>query len=446
MKLRQEQNLALNTRQIQGVRLLQMGACELDSFLLEAAVENPLIEPESLASEDGDAFVEAGADEEWTTPDWGLAAWHDPRQSFEPLEFIGVSGGLEETLTTFLRRQLEALALDTRQMQVACFVADCLDEDGYFRDTAENLAVDSGLPESELAQALERIRGLEPAGVGARGPGDCLSLQLERIHAPAYVTEIARNRLELLAAGRLRALAKVMGIAERDVLRAAGMIRQLEPRPGSIFQSGKMPQYIRPDVQVLLENGRYAVRFLGRLKQPFRLSEYYLGLMKTSGDPQVLRYLGDKLSQAQMLQWAVEQRGSTLLRCAQAIVERQQAFFRHGPSGLQPFTISKLAEELGLHPSTVSRAIKNKYMQCSRKVLPYSYFFASPAAQTPCVSKAAIMERIRQLVSREAVAMPLTDQSIAQQLMEEGYDVPRRTVAKYRQELQIPPTSQRRGK
>lgn len=438
VELLQTQSQQLNYQQIQGLRLLQMGSPELEQYLRELAQENPMVdlEPEASAREEDDGLL-------------GYLRWMEDNdhqnlyyaqmseEELDPLSRVGTEGGLEETLFRFLSRQLYAMDLEEDLADAVRYLASGLDERGYLAAPLPELARNSPFPLPRLERALEILRGLEPAGVGAESLSQCLELQLLRIGEKGPALAIVRSHLALLAKRHYSSIASKMNISADQVKQAEAIIRELDPRPGAVFERPEQIPYILPDIFVEEEGGRYTVRARKPGRPPFQINGYYRRLLSQSQDPEVREYLKEKLQQAEGVLRAVDQRESTLTRCAQAIVDAQTEFFRRGPQALLPMRMSDVAEKLGLHESTVSRAVREKYIQCPQGVYPMSYFFSRGAhAGQPGVGGVAARLMLKQLIDRED--KPLSDQKLADLLAQAGCPVSRRTVAKYRGEMNIP--------
>lgn len=450
MELLQNQVQRLSQQQLQSVELLQMSTLELEAYLRELAQENPVVE-----LEEGRMEPERPQDEDllrrlnWLDDNDSQNRYyqHMGEEELDPLARVSTEGGLEESLFRFLSRQLYQLDLDENTAQTVRYLAACLDEGGYLRPPLQELADDLSLPLEQLERCVGILRGLEPAGVGAADLSQCLELQLRRIHETGAALEIVHSHLEALAKRHYRAIAADLDIPLEEVYRAEKLIQQLEPRPGSLFEQPSQIQYILPDVFVEEVEGRLVARLRGGERPPFQISAYYRNLMARTEDREVRDYLSGKLRQAEVVLRGLEQRDSTLRRCAQAIADRQEDFFRVGPQAMAPMRLIDVAEDLGLHESTISRAIREKYLQCSRGVYPMNYFFTRRAtAQTPegQVGGTAARSLLQRLIEREDKSAPLSDQKLSDQMAQLGCPISRRTVAKYREELAIPNTAGRR--
>lgn len=363
----------------------------------------------------------------------------------DPLTRVGTGGGLEETLVSFLSRQLDRLRLEESAARLVRYLIYCLDDDGYLRTPLAELSRHGAIPLPKLEEALAVLKTLEPAGVGAAELWECLALQLERIGETGPALTIVRDHLEALAKRHDRAIAAKLNITPAQVEEARRTIRELDPRPGSVFQRTEQVFYIQPDLTVEEQEGRLTVKSTRGERPPFRLSRYYQKLLKQSEDREVRDYLSEKLRQAENVLWAADQRGSTLLRCAQVIVERQSDFFRFGPEALRPLRMGEVAQELGLHESTVSRAVREKYLQCPQGLYPLSWFFTRSAGTGEGVSGTAARKLLLRLIDGEDKAKPLSDQQLSEHMAREGCPISRRTVAKYREELGIPSASGRKS-
>ena len=443
LELSLKQTLKLTPQLLQSMQVLQMSTQELSEYLEDLVQTNPaaeLTEPAAQGDESEELWrrVQSMADadhqnRQYLSPD---------REELDPLARIGTDGGLDETLSLHLTRQLERSHASTLVLRSAQFLAACLDEDGYLRDELTDLSQASRLPLSALEQGLSLLQSLDPAGVGARDLSQCLALQLQRRGETGPALEIVLHHLERLGRKQYHAIAQEMGIPQKEVLRAQSLIQELDPRPGAPFARWETPSYLIPDLIVTQDEGGLTVHYPDSYLPGLHLSGYYCNLQKQSTDPEVKQYLTDKIKQAQWAIQAVEQRRSTLLSCAQVIVRRQENFFRPG-GHLSPLRLADVAHELSIHESTVSRAIREKYLQCSRGVYPLSFFFSREGG-VEGTSVHQIKNRLRQLVEEEDKAHPLSDQKLCERLEAEGFSISRRTVAKYRDELGLSSASGRK--
>lgn len=442
MELSQVQTQQLNHQQLMGLKVLQMGTMELEQYLRELTQENPLVdlEPEAPAPEKEDELLRYL---QWLEDNDHQNFYCNQlsEEELDPLSRVGTDGGLEETLFRFLSRQLYSMDLEEETAETVRYLASCLDERGYLTVSLDELAQSGRIPLSRLERALDILRGLEPAGVGAENLSQCLELQLKRIHEEGPALDIVRHHLEALARRHYAAIASQLSLPIEEVKAAAALIRELDPRPGAVFDRAEQTPYILPDLFVEEKGGRYAARLRRPGRPPFQINGYYRSLLAQSQDPQVADYLRDKLHQAEGVLQAVAQRESTLLRCAQAIVDAQTGFLRQGPQALRPMTMAETAERLELHESTVSRAVRDKYIQCPQGTYPLSYFFSRSATAKKDGSQVggtAARLMLRRLIDQEDPRSPLSDQKLSGLMTQAGCPISRRTVAKYRGEMNIP--------
>jgi len=439
-----EQNLILKQTQDlppqhQAAEILQMGSLELTDYLQELVLENPVLELSAGEGEEPAPAQSSLAQRlEWLTQQDGQnrAYASAARERLEdPMERLSSAGGLEETLERHLLWQLSGRDVPDGPLAAAQFLCLCLDRDGYLRDPLDQLAQAAHMPMHHMEQGLSLLQELDPAGVGARDLAQCLALQLLRQGENGLPLAIVQTQLDHLARSQYGAIAKALGATQEQVRRACGQIRALDPRPGAQYAARERPAYLVPDLEVREENGQItAVLSPGRIPM-LHLSGYYQSLLAETEDPEVRDYLDEKVKQAQWAVRAVEQRQSTLLRCAQYIAQRQRAFFT-GTGSLAPLKLSEVAQALELHESTVSRAVREKYVQCSRGLYPLRHFLSASGERA--------QDLLRRFVEEEDKAHPLSDQQLCELLEKAGCPAARRTVAKHREELGIPSSQARR--
>lgn len=448
MMLKQELAQKLNQHQMLGVAILQMSTLELDSFLQNLSESNPVVElDENFFAPEPSCDSKLIQKLRWLEENDDQNRFYQTmdEDSRDPLARVASAGGLEETLQRFLYRQIDVLALPDAVATALRYLVDCLDDDGYLRTDLAELSRTSGIPLSCLEEARSILHTMDPAGVGAADLSQCLTLQLQRMGESGAVLEIAEQYLEPLARHHYRAIAAQLGIPAEQVQVCERIIQQLNPRPGGNFDSKESIGYVQPDVFVTEEADGFQARTRQGQRRPFHISAFYQELMAHSDDPHVLEYLSKNLQQATNILQAVEQRESTLQRCAQVIADVQQDFFRRGPIGLVPLRMADVAQMLGVHESTISRAVREKYLQCRMGIFPMSYFFSrSSSSSEQGGANAAARTLLRQLIDQEDKAHPLSDQKLCALMEQEGYALSRRTVAKYREEMNIPGTAGRR--
>ena len=451
LKLEQKQSQILSPMMIQSMAVLQMGSQELLDFVEQTVQENPVLEAEEhfeRQREAGDAGDLLQRKLEWLeSSDRQNSFYYRQDDEDRPLDPFGASMDWEDTLYGHLLFQLQGMDLKEDVRAACIFLAESLDGNGWLDEPLEVLVQDSGRPLSILEEGLQLIQSLDPAGVGARSLSECLSLQLLREHPQDLLAlRIVRDGLEALARNQYGLLARRMSAAPAAVRAACDHIRSLNPRPGAGFTVREAPSYITPDLVVVRQYDHFEVIPNDRFFPSLHLNHTYTQMLQEHPEPEVQDYLSGKVRQAKWVIGAIEQRRSTLLSCARCILKAQEAFFRLGPSHLAPLLLSDVAAEMGVHESTVSRAIKDKYLQCDQGVYPLYYFFSRKLGEEgeEGVSPSAAKALLRRLVDEEDKRRPLSDQKLCERMAEEGCRLSRRTVAKYREELGIPNTSGRK--
>lgn len=429
--LRQEQRLT--PQMVQSMEVLQMNAQELLEYINRAADENPLLERE-----------EAAVLREEYRQLCSRISWLDAGPTAAPTEGAERSGTdwELESLSAFLCDQLERLALDKPLLALCQYMARLVDEDGYLQQEDLDSLQELPISGDAIEKALRTLQSLEPAGVAARDLCECLTLQLRRQgEKDKTVLAIVKHHLSRLGRHHYGAIAREMGVTEKQVRDAEERIAALDPRPGRAFQRAEQTQYVRPDVFVAKVEDGWQVILNEYYLPRIQISPYYSRLLNESPDAETVAYLRGKMRQAQWLLYSLSQRGATLRRCAEAILGRQEDFFAGKSRELRPMTMKELAAELELHPSTVTRCVQGKYLQCRQGTYPLRYFFSLPSGGT---SRQAIKQKLLLLVRDEDGSHPLSDEKLCALLAEDGVEISRRTVAKYRMELGIPAASGRK--
>ena len=444
----QKQTQTLSPQMIQAMKVLQMGSQELLEYIEEAVQENPVLESEDqYADQDESTLLRRKLEWLESTDPQNRYFYQQDSEDSDPLANCG-GGDEEEDLYHYVLSQVQMLELDPQTLRAAAFLVESLNGSGWLDETLEELAADGAFPLPVMERALAAVQSLDPAGVAARSLGECLRLQLlRRKPVNELALRIVDGCLEDLSKSHYGQIAKKLGAAQEKVHAACELIRTLEPRPGTGFASRENVTYITPDIIVVNFPDHFELLTNDYFFPSIKLSGYYTHLWKESDDPEVKEYLAGKVQNAKWVVHSIEQRKSTLLGCAKCILEIQEAFFRRGPGHLRPLSLAEVADRLGVHESTVSRALKNKYLQCSMGVYPLNYFFprslGGPAGET--TSADAARSLLKKLVAGEDKHKPLSDQKLCELMAKEGCELSRRTVAKYRDQLQIPGTGGRRA-
>ncbi len=465
LRLDHRQHQTLTPRLQHAVRLLQLSSLDFAHELSQLLSSNPFLEEEAEAgnavperehaeqvfSERVDAISVADLQENaperdsWSVTGRSLKGVSDGE--FDPMARTPAHVTLREHLLS----QLRVMPLSPRDCALACTVAEALDDDGYLRVELSELAPLTGLDplpdEDELRVALRLVQSLEPSGVGARDVRECLLLQLGAEIDPAQrslAQRIVCEHIDQLAAHDVNGLARSLGCSARCVQAVCDAIRRLDPRPGWRHAAPQV-HFVTPDVIVRKQRGAWTVELNPDVVPRLRLNRVYADLFqqhREDGHSQMAAHL-------QEARWTlrnVEQRFDTILQVARAIIHRQHRFLEYGALAMRPLCLREIAEELGLHESTVSRVTNNKYMATPQGVFELKYFFSralSMASGGKC-SATAIRGLIREMIEAEDSCAPLSDVDLASQLARQGLKVARRTVTKYRQMLRLPAVEKRR--
>jgi RNA polymerase sigma-54 factor len=455
LQLKLGQQLTMTPQLQQAIRLLQMPVLELNTQLQEALEANVMLEqeePQDTQTREQPAVVQ-GEDidqTEWADI-YGSGRNGDNWTGGEQPQ-IDLPDTSEDTLQDHLLWQLEMEHFSPRETAIGQAIIDCINEDGYLTESLDNilaiLPADAifTLPEAEAT--LGRIQMLDPAGVGGRSPGECIAIQLQQLDKaePGRNTaiEIARHELDMLAEHEYEMLRRRLKVSDAELDTALALIRSCHPRPGQIIQPSTA-EYIVPDVYVRKQDGRWVVDVNRTITPGLRVNQAYADMIRGNGSHTMLR---TQLQEARWLVRSLEIRNDTLTRVAMSIVERQVEFLEHGEEAMKPMILKDIAEELQLHESTISRVTTNKYMHTPRGIFEFRYFFSSQVAADDGgeQSSTAIRARIKRLIGQENPAKPLSDSKIMGLLANEGTKVARRTVAKYREALNIPSSSDRKEK
>lgn len=473
LRIDTRQRQTMTPRLQQAVRLLQLSSLDFAHEVQDMMGRNPFLEgdetpaetqaeertpaqaeqfaPEPLggAASDFDAPAERLERQEWMTSAMPRVASPDAQTSL--MERMPE----ETTLRAHLRTQVNLMSLPERDHLLACVVTEALDDDGYLRMDLDELVewvnrdhgMQSAVDIGEMRIALRLVQSLDPCGVGARSVGECLLLQLDLIHDAAQ-RELARRaisgHLDHLAHRDAAALARALGCSGDEAEAVLQRIRHFDPRPGWRFGSGNV-QFVTPDVLVRKVAGKWTAMLNPAVVPRVRINQTYAELFQQHRDAQH----GELAAHLQEARWTVrnvEQRFSTILSVAQAILKRQQHFLEFGSLAMKPLGLKEIAEEVGVHESTVSRVTNNKYMATPAGVFELKYFFsrAMPTASGGACSPLAIRGLIKDMIDAESPSAPLSDAEITRLLTRQGLQVARRTVTKYRQMLDIPAVEHRR--
>jgi RNA polymerase sigma-54 factor len=458
------QQLRLSPQLQQSLHILQAATQELQQIVRQELAENPVLEsdsldvslederPEEKAEEEFDQeFAQLSQmDEEWRTYlAQSASASKTPRNSEdeERRQFLYDSITIPITLQQHLLEQLQLIDCPKEDRQMAELLIGNLNDRGLLQSSVEDLSLSMGLPLEPLNRARDLVTGLDPAGVGAIDLRECLLLQLQRDGKEhSLEARIVGNHLEDLGRRRFPQIAKKLAVTVEAVAKAAESISTLNPRPASAF-SPSPSHYINPDVIVEATNGKFAVVLNDDQVPRLRISNLYKDLMSQGAGTDVRDYIRQKIQSGKFLIRSIQQRQETIRKIAEQIVMRQEDFLRYGPSQLRPLTMAQVAEVVGVHETTVSRAISGKYIATPQGVHEMKYFFTTgyETASGEQLSKTGVKTALAEIVRSENSNQPLTDDELQKKLEERGMKIARRTVAKYREELQILPVHLRRS-
>lgn len=477
LDLRQSQSLVMTPQLQQAIKLLALSNLEVEAFIGEALEANPLldvgapvepdaapIEPEdlrrtTLETSPADQLIAEGRAEDDRPLDIDLSALDRDRDTGDWAADIRITAsedgpGIDErgdappSLADHLETQIGAATRDPVIAFIARHIAGELDEAGYLHATCADLARELGVDEDEAEAALALVQSLDPTGVGARSLGECLALQAKE--ADRYDPCMARllDNLDLLARGELPRLKRMCGVDDEDFADMLAELRGYDPKPGLRFGSGGGDP-VTPDILLVPRaDGGWDLQ-LNQATLPRLVvnRSYYVEMRGACDDKTARGWLSDKLADANWLVKALDQRARTILKVASEVVKQQDGFFRHGVSHLKPLTLRAVAEAIEMHESTVSRVTSNKYLACPRGTFELKYFFTSGVASADgegAVSANAVKAAIKALIDAEDPKAVLSDDTLVDLLREKGFDLARRTVAKYREAIGLGSSVQRR--
>lgn len=446
-----EQKQILSQRMIQSAQILQMSAPELEQYVENLALENPVIDiaeappiPDktienmrkyewlnSLDSQNSSTYYQKdGSDDDRPDTEWNFPVNDD------------------ETLSDYLWSQVITSDFTAQERSVLEYILESLDSRGYLTEDLDLIAEHFHMDLSEIEKLLKTLQELDPAGICARDLSECLLLQAERLNLlTPNLDLILKNHLDQLAKNQLPAIAKQLKISVDEVSACSELIKKLNPKPGSSFCSREQLNYIVPDVTLVKFEDRFEILLNEYLYPDIQVNSYYRQLSKEQNDPETSSYLQDKIRQAEWVRDCISKRNTTLLNVSKSILHYQEDFFTKGDRYLRPLRLLDVAQDLSIHESTVSRSVRGKYLQCLWGVYPMNFFFSKGVlapSGTEDISVSGIKQALSDVVTQENKQKPYSDRIICEELEKKGISISRRTVAKYRQELNIPDASGRK--
>ena len=470
LQLRLSQQLAMTPQLQQAIRLLQLSTLELQQELQQALESNPLLEQidtheeiDTRETQDSETLDTADALEQKEMPEELPldASWETIYTAGTPSGTSGdyiddelpvYQGETTQTLQDYLMWQVELTPFSATDRAIATSIVDAVDDTGYLTVPLEDILESMGDEEidiDEVEAVLKRIQRFDPVGVAAKDLRDCLLIQLSQFDKTTPWLEEARliisDHLDLLANHDFRTLMRVTRLKEDVLKEAVNLIQSLDPRPGQSIQTGE-PEYVIPDVLVRKHNGHWTVELNSDSIPRLQINQHYASMCnnaRNDGDSQFIR---SNLQDAKWLIKSLESRNDTLLRVSRCIVEQQQAFFEQGEEYMKPMVLADIAQAVEMHESTISRVTTQKYLHSPRGIFELKYFFSSHVNTEGGgeASSTAIRALVKKLIAAENPAKPLSDSKLTSLLSEQGIMVARRTVAKYRESLSIPPSNQRK--
>jgi RNA polymerase sigma-54 factor len=494
LDLRLGQHLTITPQLQQAIRLLQLSSVELQQEIQEALESNPLLEEQQSDEESAEGAAREEEPEIAATADTGESAtessdgeadnltatdsdmenlslseeagedtdWGDDferptasgTRSDDGLPDIESRSSLPTTLHDHLRWQMQMTSFSDTDRRIAEALIDAINDDGYLGTSLEEiqqvLGATAPVELDEIEAVLHQIQNFDPVGVGARDLAECLRLQLRTVNDHSPVRQAAAAlatapNLALLAARDYAQLRRQLKITSDELQAAIDLIQHLNPRPGYTVYSSQAT-YVVPDIIVKKIRGVWRAELNSEVAPRLRINRQYERLIQRGDSSAQNKYLQDQLQQARWLIKSLSSRNETMLKVSRTIVDRQRAFFDHGPEAMKPLVLHDVAEAVGMHESTISRVTTNKYMLTPRGIFELKYFFSSHVATADggTCSATAIRSIIKKLVEAESADKPISDSKIAEILEKQGIQVARRTVAKYREFMNIPPSSQRK--
>lgn len=429
LKLQLRQSMIMAGRMLQSIEILQMPIMQLRDYIYALSLENPVIEINSnySASEKTDTNM---------TNNTEMIDW---------IEQSSVNSH-EQDISSYIWEQLLDRNLSEQDSRVIRYIICSLNKQGYFEDKIENVAHKFKISQREVTKLLKLVQQLEPAGIGACNLQECLLLQLRRLPQDTQVAKIiVKKYLELFSKNQLDKIAKLMNIDVEQVRKSGELIRKLNPIPGNAIAETDKTEFAIPDLILVKEDNEYKIVLNEKLYPDIQINTYYTNLIKLKND-ELNGYLVTKIRQAYWLQECIAKRNKTLRRVAERILSVQEEFFLHKSNNLNPLSVMDIALALDVHESTVSRALRGKFIQCYQGVLPLNFFLekAVHVAEDADIGVKMIRKQLRAFIETEDKKKPLSDEKIRQKFQEKNINISRRTIAKYRTQEKIATASCRK--
>ena len=454
MKMTQEQRLILTQNMQQSIKLLQMSLHDLREYIDIEYSENPVLEVnEEIAPYDDvqnveKMSIEDSYDHKKIVEELYSDNYKDrleinySREEVSPLNFIEKKTSLKE----YLKEQLVEVDIDQYMLNICKYIVESLDNRGYLEISVEELAQELNISSAMIERALKIVQSLEPYGIGARNIKECLLIQSLRLNILDNIMEkIILNHLESVAENKYEAVGRALNISPREAQRYGDLIKKLEPKPSRGFYTGEEVNYIIPDAEIKNINDEFFIIMNESALPKLMINRTYKDALQNNKDSEVNTYVKEKINQAIFLIKSIEQRKSTLYKVLECLIDKQKDFFIFGRQQIKPLTLKEVSEKVNLHESTVSRAIKDKYILTSYGTIKIKDLFATGlSANNDDMATVQVKNEIKRIVDQEDRSKPLSDQIISSILADKNMKISRRTVAKYRGELGIKASSMRK--
>lgn len=448
LTLEQTQKLIMTPELRQAIQLLQYNSIELNEYLSHELEENPMLELESNSSD----IEIVNIDNKDIDIDW-----KEYMEKYDDVSYkVQTDKNIEDhnmesytsyapTLKEYLISQLHLVTMGAKELKIGIYIIQNIDDNGYLQVSLEEISQVTVSSLDEVRLILGLVQGFDPTGVGARSLKECLLLQIKNESDP-MIRVLIENHLEDIANNRINKIAKENDLELERVQEICDFIKSLEPKPGRMFKGNADDiKYIIPDATISLLEGEYYISVNDYTGPRLNINNYYRNMLKDGGDAKTTEFLQDKFNSAMWLIKSIEQRRQTIYKVVESILKHQMDFFKYGEKSLIPLTLKEIADDIQMHESTISRATNGKYVQTPRGLYELKYFFMSGLSGLGGdVSSTSIKAMIKDLVDSENEKKPFSDQQLSKILEEKGTKVSRRTVAKYRDELNIPSSTLRK--
>ena len=456
MKMTQEQRLILTQNMQQSIKLLQMSLHDLREYIDNEYSENPVLEvnEEIISYDDSQVSEEMNTEDRYDYKKIVEELYSDnyknaseksySDEEVSPLNFIEKKISLKD----YLQEQLVEVNIDEYMLTICKYIVESLDNRGYLEISIEELAKELNISEDVVDKALKLVQSLEPYGIGSRSIKECLLIQSSKLNIlDDRIEKIISNHLENIAENKYELVAKDLNISPREAQRYGDLIKKLEPKPSRGFYTGEEVNYIIPDAEIKNMDGEFIILMNERVLPRLMINKTYKDVLQNNQDLETNAYVKDKINQALFLIKSIEQRKNTLNKVLECVINKQKDFFKFGKQYIKPLTLKEVAEIIEVHDSTVSRAIKDKYVLTSYGTIKIKDLFASGLSSKNNEEDMAtikIKDEIKRIINEENKGKPLSDQIISSMLGNTNMSISRRTVAKYREELGIKASSMRK--